>query len=77
MDGIMPDEIPALTLKSGFQIISLAPDESAAYYTLKLNDHNDPFDRMLIWLAIHRNMVFITKDKSIPEYNVAGLKTLW
>ena len=77
IDGIIPDEIPALALKSGFQIISLSPEESATYYKLKVTNHKDPFDRMLIWQAIQRNMVFITKDKSIPEYKDAGLKTLW
>ena len=77
IDGVIPDEIPALTLKSGFQIISLSPEESATYYKLKITNHKDPFDRMLMWQAIQRSLVFITKDKSIPEYRDAGLKTLW
>jgi PIN domain nuclease of toxin-antitoxin system len=77
LDDIDPDEIPDLALRSGFQIISLAPEESTSYHKLKLTDHKDPFDRMLIWQAIRRNMVLITKDKSIPLYKESGLKTLW
>jgi PIN domain nuclease of toxin-antitoxin system len=77
INGILPEELPGLSLKSGFQLISLSPDESATYYKLIATNHKDPFDRMLIWQAIQRNLVFITKDKSISEYKEAGLTILW
>lgn len=39
--------------------------------------HRDPFDRMLAWQAIQRNLVLISKDAALPAYREAGLKTLW
>lgn len=36
--------------------------------------HRDPFDRLLVSQAIAENLVIITRDAIIPQYNV---KTLW
>lgn len=36
--------------------------------------HGDPFDRLIISQAITENLVIITKDGTIPKYNV---KVLW
>jgi PIN domain nuclease of toxin-antitoxin system len=75
--GSLPEELPELSLKTGFQVISLLPDESASHYKLILTDHKDPFDRMLIWQAIQRKLIFISKDDRLEQYKIAGLKTLW
>jgi PIN domain nuclease of toxin-antitoxin system len=75
--NIMPDEFPRAALQTGFQLIPLLPTESASYYKLPLTHHKDPFDRMLIWQAIERNLIFISKDNRLGEYKNAGLNTLW
>jgi PIN domain nuclease of toxin-antitoxin system len=75
--NILPDEFPEVSLQMGFEFISLSPKESASHYKLILTDHKDPFDRMLIWQAIQRNLIFITKDDRLEKYKIAGLKTLW
>ena len=36
--------------------------------------HGDPFDRLIISQAISENLIIITKDGTIPMYNV---KVLW
>lgn len=36
--------------------------------------HGDPFDRLIISQAISENLVIITKDGTIPMYNI---KVLW
>ena len=36
--------------------------------------HGDPFDRLIIAQATTENLVIITKDETIPQYNV---KVLW
>ncbi len=78
IEGIMPDELPALSLKTGFKLIPLSQDEGATYHQLfKVSGHKDPFDRMLIWQAIQRNLIFITKDDDLGPYKIAGLKTFW
>ena len=78
IEGILPEELPTLSLEAGFQLISVSPDESATFHRLyKVSNHKDPFDRMLIWQAIQRNLIFITKDDDLGPYETAGLKTFW
>ena len=36
--------------------------------------HSDPFDRVIISQAIAEDLMIITKDETIPQYNV---KVLW
>lgn len=76
--NILPEEFPDAAIQIGFQLISLSPNESASHHRLMLTDHKDPFDRMLIWQAIQRNLVFISNDNNIAQYGpAAGLKSLW
>ena len=77
IEGIFPEEVPNLAIQSGFKLIPLLPDESATFSRLIVTTHKDPFDRMLIWQAIQRNLTFITIDDQLAQYEIAGLKTLW
>lgn len=36
--------------------------------------HGDPFDRLIISQAMTENLVIITKDGMIPQYDI---KTIW
>jgi PIN domain nuclease of toxin-antitoxin system len=75
--NILPDQFPEASKDMGFQLLSLSPAESASFHKLILTNHKDPFDRMLIWQAIQRNLIFITKDDDLGPYKNAGLKTFW
>ena len=75
--NILPDEFPGISLQLGFQLISISPDESASQYKLPVTNHKDPFDRMLVWQAISRNLTLISKDDRMLLYVDAGLKVLW
>jgi PIN domain nuclease of toxin-antitoxin system len=77
INGILPEQLPELTLKTGFELISLSPEECASYHMLPITSHKDMFDRMLIWQAIKRNLIFISKDDRIAQYRTEGLKILW
>ena len=77
INGITPDALPELSLNSGFQLIPLSAIESATCHKLNVGDHKDPFDRMLVWQAIQRDLTLITKDDRLNQYRIAGLKTLW
>jgi len=77
LNEIVPEDFPKLSLQTGFQLLPLNADESASYHKLALTDHKDPFDRMLIWQAINRNFILITKGSQTPQYSEFGLKTLW
>ena len=37
--------------------------------------HRDPFDRVLIAIAHHRQLTILTSDQTIPTYR--GVQTLW
>src|SRR5258708_6433214 len=67
INGIRPEQLPQLTLNTGFELISLTPEESASFHMLPITDHKDMFDRMLVWQAVRRNLNFITKDDRIGQ----------
>lgn len=47
------------------------PSASEMIYSTLLPDyHKDPFDRLLIAQARQNNLVFVTKDKDIQQYEV-------
>jgi len=77
LEGVLPEELPKLIHQTGFELISLSADEAATFHQLPVVNHKDPFDRMLVWQAIQYNLVFISKDESLAQYHLAGLKTLW
>ena len=77
INGILPNELPELIIEQGFDTIPLTPEESSSSYKLPINYHKDPFDRMLIWQAINRNLVLITKDDNLRQYHIDGLKSIW
>ncbi len=78
ISGFLPEQLPELSIKSGFSLISLLPSEAANYHHLPImENHRDPFDRMLIWQAIQQDLILISKDKNITQYRAAGLKLLW
>ena len=61
-----------------FSIMDLQENETITFYELPQREkHKDPFDRMLIWQAITKNMAMISKDKSFDEYIKNGLKLVW
>lgn len=57
-----PDELPEIADRLGYLRLPLEADEAAAFYRLPRRAHKDPFDRMLIWQAINRQLVLVSKD---------------
>ena len=61
-----------------FNIIDLKENEAITFHKLPLkNNHKDPFDRMLIWQAITKNITIISKDDLFEQYKEDGLKIIW
>lgn len=77
LKGVSPDEIHDLAVETGFELISLSPEETSTYHNLEGGWHRDPFDRMLIWQAINRELILISKDKAMENYQEDGLNTVW
>jgi PIN domain nuclease of toxin-antitoxin system len=77
LDGLTPEALLVLSEKMEFQSIELTIEETATYGKLEYLSHNDPFDRMLIWQAISRNMILLSKDEAFQKFVKHGLKLLW
>jgi PIN domain nuclease of toxin-antitoxin system len=78
ISGFLPEDLPELSTKSGFDLIPLSPAESASYHHLPTyGQHKDPFDRMLIWQAIQQGLILISKDENMKQYTSDGLKLIW
>jgi PIN domain nuclease of toxin-antitoxin system len=77
IDGISPEALPELALQLGFELLPLSAAEATNHHKLPLTNHKDPFDRMLIWQSISKNLIFISKDSRLADYDFSGLKSLW
>jgi PIN domain nuclease of toxin-antitoxin system len=71
-------EFPVFAKNMGFSIMAMQEDETITFHELPLKkNHKDPFDRMLIWQAISKNMTMISKDELFKQYKEDGLKLIW
>ncbi|MFH0925059.1 MAG: type II toxin-antitoxin system VapC family toxin [bacterium] len=74
--GITPDALPKQAQKISIETLNLSDDIVATFYRLPKIIHKDPFDRMITWQAINKNITLISKDKEIKDYKKFGLKIL-
>jgi len=77
LENITPEEIPAKSKEINIQTIDLTENEAATFFKLPRIKHKDPFDRLIIWQAINRNITLISKDTAMKEYENFGLRILW
>ena len=72
-----PDNLPQVAEDMGLEIIQLTPQEAASCHKLPRLAHKDPFDRLIIWQAIQRKMILVSRDREFMEYKQHGLKVYW
>ena len=77
LENCTPESLVVVAREIGLTLIATTAEESASFHRLPRIPHRDPFDRMLAWQAIQRQLVLITKDAALPAYQEAGLKVLW
>jgi len=75
--GILPDGLLNQAQKIGFEVLNLDCETTSSFYKLPMIKNNDPFDRMLAWQAISKDLVLLTKDQDFNNYKKHGLKTIW
>ena len=75
--GIEPDELPDCAEQTDLFILPLDPTEAASFYKLPRDKHKNPFDRLIIWQAIQRKIILLSRDQSFQNYREFGLKTYW
>ena len=71
-------DFPKYAQEMGFSLMDMQENEAITFYELpRKENHSDPFDRMLIWQAITKNLTMISKDGLFEQYKEDGLKLLW
>jgi PIN domain nuclease of toxin-antitoxin system len=77
LNNVVPDDLPGICEEMSFSILEFSATDAATFYRLPKLSHKDPFDRMLIWQAIRRNLTLISKDASFKEYARLGLQVAY
>jgi len=71
-------DFPRYARNMDFAIIDIQETETITFHELpEKENHSDPFDRMLIWQAITKDLAMISKDKLFKQYEANGLKLIW
>ena len=71
-------DFPKYARDMDFSVMDMQENEAITFHELPpKKDHSDPFDRMLIWLAITKGLTLISKDKLFEQYREDGLKLTW
>lgn len=69
----IPKEFFEVVAQGGFEIVTLTIEQIEQYQTLPLY-HRDPFDRMLVIQAIQQQLILITRDSDISQYDIQIIK---
>lgn len=77
LTGCTPEDLVTAAKTMGLATLDMDPLTMASFHRLPRLAHKDPFDRILVWQAICRDLTLITKDGAMPEYQALGLKALW
>ncbi len=75
LNGETPNNLLRIAKELDLNIVNIDAQTMANSYQLtKVEQHKDPFDRMLIWFCIQNNHTFISNDDRLNEYKQQGLK---
>ena len=77
LERVTPEQLPNFAQEAGMELLDFRADEAASFCQLPKTAHNDPFDRMLIWLAMRHHLTIISKDRHFKDYVSQGLKITW
>lgn len=63
------EEVTKQMLNDGFELLPLELGQVCAYQSIPLfEDHRDPFDRMLLSVALHEQISIISSDEKFGRY---------
>lgn len=78
LGSIRSEDFLEMVEAEGWQILPLNAVTAAGYGSLpKVDGHKDPFDRILIHLAIREGFHFVSKDAAVDAYLELGLQVCW
>lgn len=75
LEGTTPEEILDASRESGFQILDIGEADIATSHLLPfIQNHRDPFDRLLVWQCMRNDFVLLTADGRLKGYEPYGLR---
>jgi len=75
LEGTMPEEILNASRESGFKVLDIGEDDIVTSHLLPfIENHRDPFDRLIVWQCIRNDIVLVTADIRLRGYEPHGLK---
>lgn len=77
LQNVLPDDFPDLAQQMDCEILPVDACEAASFHRLPRVEHKDPFDRLLIWQAINRKLILVSRDTKFAAYRDMGLKVAW
>ena len=78
LEGVTPEDFPELVNEEAWEMLPLEAADAAGFHRLPtVGGHKDPFDRMLIHLAIQGGYRFVSKDAAVNDYADQGLMVFW
>ena len=78
LQGLGPEDFPGMVQAEGWEILVLDALTASSFHALpRIDGHKDPFDRMLIHLAIQERFHFVSKDAAADDYAGLGLRVCW
>ncbi len=70
--------LPNIATQYGFSVFTPTSYDYVTFSELPIvENHKDPFDRMLIHTALRNNLILLSKDSCFDKYIDYGLQLLW
>lgn len=77
LQGCSPENLPEVASAMQLELLHPSAEELASFHRLPRVTHKDPFDRLIIWQALQKQLQFVSKDQRLSEYQSLGLKVIW
>ena len=77
LNGCSPEELLSIASTMQLEFLHPSPEELASFHQLPRFAHKDPFDRLIIWQALHNKLSLVSKDQRLSDYQALGLKVVW
>ncbi len=75
LQGFLPHDLPQVAVNLGLTILNIDAQTMADCYQLsQVDQHKDPFDKLLIWLCINHNYTLVSTDTQLEPYKKHNLK---
>ena len=74
LNGKTPEQFfDVIEKEDQFDYLELLPSSLVSSYQLP-HRHHDPFDRMLVWEALQHDLVLLSADETLRDYEQDGLQ---